>query len=140
MAGEQHVDVVRWIYDAINADDGAALGELLAADMVRHDLTDVIANSEGGAEVTNFLHMLREAMPDLHMKLEDAFESDGGRVAARVTLSGTHTGPFLGAEPGGKHVSFAAITLYRIEDGRAREAWSLVDWAGALRQMATIPG
>ncbi len=40
----------------------------------------MIANTEGGEAVTDFLHLLRQAMPDLHMELEDVFRV-GGRVA-----------------------------------------------------------
>jgi len=134
MSSDQDVDVVRRVYAAVNSNDVATLAEIFAPDMVRHDLTALIANSEGGEAVTDFLQMLRQAMPDLHMELEDVF-GDGGRVAARVTLTGTHNGTFLDAAPTGKKVSFPAITLYRIENGRVAEAWSLVDWAGALRQM-----
>ena len=134
MSSDEDVDVVRRVYAAVNSNDVASLAEIFAPDMVRHDLTSMIANSEGGEAVTNFLQMLRQAMPDLHMELEDVF-GDDGRVAARVTLTGTHEGAFLGAEPTGKRVSFPAITLYRIENARVAEAWSLVDWAGALRQM-----
>jgi steroid delta-isomerase-like uncharacterized protein len=135
MPADSDVDVVRSIYAAINRHDAAAQAALFAPGMVRHDLTAMIANAEGGQAVGNFLQMLRGAMPDLHMELEDAFSDGHGRVAARVTLTGTHEGEFLGAAPTGAQVSFAAITLYRIENGQAAEAWSLVDWSGALRQM-----
>ncbi len=40
----------------------------------------MIANSEGGEAVTDFLQMLRQAMPDPHMEFEDVFRV-GGRVA-----------------------------------------------------------
>ena len=44
----------------------------------------MIANSEGGEAVTDFLQMLRQAMPDPHMELEDVFRV-GGRVALRFS-------------------------------------------------------
>ena len=134
MTSDQDVDVVRRVYAAVNDNNVASLAELFAPDMVRHDLTAMIADSEGGEAVADFLQMLRQAMPDLHMELEDVF-GDGGRVAARVTITGTHARTFLGVEPTGMKVSFPAITLYRIDNGRVAEAWSLVDWAGAMGQI-----
>jgi steroid delta-isomerase-like uncharacterized protein len=134
MGASEHANLIRRVYEAVNADDRAALGELFAPDMVRHELTDLVAHSESGDAVTDFLGMLRRAIPDLHMNVEDVFSTDDGRVAARTTLTGTQRGEFLGRAPTGRRATFAAITLYRIEAGRIAEAWSLVDWAGALRQ------
>ena len=135
MSAEANADLVRRLYAAINANDHAAREQIFAPDMVRHDLAGMLGDVGSRGEVTNFLDGLRAAMPDLHMELEDVFGTDDGRAAARVTLTGTHQGEFLGAAPTGKRVSFPAITLYRIVDDRIAEAWSLVDWAGALRQM-----
>ena len=46
----------------------------------------MIANSEGDEAVTDFLQMLRQAMPDLHMELEDVF-GVGGRAAPLLFLA-----------------------------------------------------
>ena len=135
MPSSDDIELVRSIYAAINRNDLAKQAELFATDMVRHDLTAMIADAEGGQAVGDFLQTLRSAMPDLHMELEDAFSDGNGRVATRVTITGTHQGEFMGVSPTGAAVTFAAITLYRIEQGRAAEAWSLADWSGALRQM-----
>jgi steroid delta-isomerase-like uncharacterized protein len=135
MTADENADLVRRLYAAINANDHAARERMLAPDMVRHDLAGMLGEEGSREGVSNFLDRLREAMPDLHMEVEDVIATDDDRAAARATLTGTHQGEFLGAAPTGRRVSFAAITLYRIVDGRIAEAWSLVDWAGALRQM-----
>jgi steroid delta-isomerase-like uncharacterized protein len=135
MSQEQDLDLVHRIYAAVNQHDSNSLESYFAPDMVRHDLAGMLGESGSAGDVTNFLERLREAMPDLHMQVEDVLANDVGRVAARSTLSSTHKGEFLGAAPTDKRVVFAAITLYQIKEGRVAEAWSLVDWAGALRQM-----
>jgi steroid delta-isomerase-like uncharacterized protein len=135
MSAAEDVELVHRVYDTINRGDLGALHDLFAPDMVRHDLANLLGESGSSEDVSDFLTQLREALPDLHMEVEDAFATEDGRAAARATLSGTHKGEFLGAAPTGKKVSFAAITLYEIKDGRIAVAWSLVDWAGALRQM-----
>ena len=135
MPAQQDVELVHRIYGAINRGDFAALHELFAPEMVRHDLANLLGESGNSEDVTNFLEKLQEALPDLHMEVADVFATDDGRAAARATLFGTHEGEFLGAAPTGRKVSFAAITLYEIKNGRIAEAWSLVDWAGALRQI-----
>ena len=45
----------------------------------------------------------REAFPDLSIAVEDVMV-EGDRVAARVTMRGTHSGEFQGIEPTGKRV------------------------------------
>jgi len=45
----------------------------------------------------------REAFPDLSIAVEDVMV-EGDRVAARVTMRGTHRGEFQGIEPTGKRV------------------------------------
>lgn len=139
MTATDEAELIRTLYDAINRHDDAAVADRLAPDMVRHDLSDMVPEREGSAAVGDFLQMLHAAMPDLHMQVEDVFGTGDGRAAARTTLTGTHAGEFLGVAASGKRVSFNAITLYRIAGGRIAEAWSLVDWAGALAQMRGGP-
>lgn len=133
MPEHPNASLIRRLYDAVNANDGEALASYFTADMVRHDLTEMVPHSDGSEAVTDFLGMLRRAMPDLHMQLDDVVATDE-RAAGRVTLTGTHKGEFLGVAATGRRATFGAITMYRIEGGRIAEAWSLVDWAGALRQ------
>ena len=135
MPADEDASLVREIYAAINRHDLAALRDMFAQNMVRHDLAGMLGESNSSAGVTDFLAKLQEALSGLHMEVEDVFANDEGRVAAHATLSGTHEGEFLGAPPTGKKVIFSAITLYQVRDGRVAEAWSLVDWAGALQQM-----
>jgi steroid delta-isomerase-like uncharacterized protein len=135
MSARDDVELVRRLYAAINARDEVALERIFAPDVARHDLTDMVASSDRSGAVRGFLQSLREAMPDLHMELDDVFADGAGRAVARVTLTGTHEAPFLGVEPHGRRVTFAAISMYRIEGGCIAEVWSLVDWAGAVRQM-----
>lgn len=135
MTAAEHVELVRRLYAAINARDDRALQEIFAMSVVRHDLTDMVASSDGSGAVRGFLQSLHDAMPDLHMELDDVFADGAGRAVARVTLTGTQRWPFLGVPASGGRVEFAAISIYRIEGGRIAEVWSLVDWAGAVRQM-----
>lgn len=129
-------DLVRRVYAAVNAADDATLEALFVPGMVRHELTDMVAHAEGSGAVTDFLGMLRTAIPDLHMEVEDVFATEDGRVAARSTVSGTQRGEFMGEAPSGRRASFAAITLYRIEGGRLRKRghwWTGRGRCGSLR-------
>ncbi|MDQ3397300.1 MAG: ester cyclase [Deinococcota bacterium] len=52
-----------------------------------------------------FVAMLATAFPDLQVTLEDMI-AEGDKVVARVTVSGTHKGTFMGSIiPNGKQVT-----------------------------------
>jgi predicted ester cyclase len=51
--------------------------------------------------------------------------AEGDRVAARVTMRGTHLGEFDGIAPTGKRVEVRAIDIYRITDGKIVEHWAM---------------
>jgi steroid delta-isomerase-like uncharacterized protein len=68
----------------------------------------------------------REAFPDLHVTVEDLV-AEGDRVAARVTMRGTHQGVFQGLAPTGKRVEVRAMDMFRISDGKIVEHWGHAD-------------
>jgi len=59
----------------------------------------------------------RTAFPDLKINIDDIF-AEGGRVAFRWSVSGTHLGEWLDVSPTGNHVRATGITLFRIAGGR----------------------
>ncbi len=61
--------------------------------------------------------------------------SSGDKVVVRFTNSGTHTGPFMGAAPTGKHAAWQGIGLYTVTGGRISEAWLAEDIPSVLRQL-----
>ena len=65
---------------------------------------------------------------------------EGERVAVRIVLQGTHTGPGLGVAPTGRKVSIQGIIIVRIVDGQIVEGWNNYDQLGLLRQVGALPG
>ena len=45
----------------------------------------------------------------------------------------------MGIPPTGKQVSFEAIDILRIEDGRATDHWTVVDQLGLMQQLGVVP-
>lgn len=77
---------------------------------------------------------LTGAFPDLRIDVDDLF-AEGDRVVTRLTLRGTHQGPFRGIAPTGRRVRFTAIRIYRIADGAIVESWANQDSLGLLGQL-----
>ena len=61
------------------------------------------------------------------------------KVAAHMTLSGSHQGEFMGVPGTGKNISFSGVWLAHFSDGKYREQWVYFDALGMLQQMGAIP-
>ena len=57
------------------------------------------------------------------MNIEDLI-AEGDKVCVRMTLTGTHTGEYLGVAPTGKKIRIRNICIYRIVDGKIAEGWT----------------
>ncbi len=76
----------------------------------------------------------REAFPDLSVAVEGLMAEED-RVAARVTMRGTHRGEFQRIAPTGKRVEVSAIDMFRISGSKVVEHWGHADDpTGFLRQ------
>ena len=63
---------------------------------------------------------LYAAFPDWRVRrIQLVVEDD--RIAAHLRSSGTHTGPFRGLAPTGRHVNAAEFAFYRVVNGRITE-------------------
>ena len=59
-------------------------------------------------------------------------------VVERMTLRGTHLGEFMGVAPTGKAVSWTAIAIYRLEEGRIAECWVEPNLLGLALQTGVV--
>lgn len=80
----------------------------------------------------------REAFPDLRMVIQELLIQED-LAAARMTLSGTHEGPWAGADPTGKEVSMSLMMFFRFEDDKMVELWESDDQLGFRQQLGILP-
>ncbi len=133
-----HAATMRRFYDLINAGDVDGFGELLADDFVEHEETPGLAPTKEG--VKDFFKMFIAAFPNLRMDAEDVLVS-GDKVVARVRVTGTHEGEFMGMPATGKSIDVQAIDIVRFDDdGPAREHWGVFDVMGMMQQLGAVPG
>ncbi|MFD3406595.1 ester cyclase [Kribbella sp. NPDC058693] len=78
---------------------------------------------------------LLSAFPDWHWRLDDLL-TDGTRIAARLTTTGTHEGPYDEFAPTHRTVTASEFAHYRITDGRFTEVWFLSDRESVRRQLS----
>ncbi len=85
-----------------------------------------------------FIATFETAFPRYELALEDLLaESD--KVAARLTIRGTHRGEFRGAAPTGREVTFSAIIIYQIADGKIARHWLASDTLSVAQQVGLVP-
>ncbi len=128
----------RWFEEVWNGGRTDLIDELRAPDTQATGLGDAGSMSRGDAPFRVFYSNLKEAFPDLHIRIDDML-AEGDKVAVRLTLAGTHMGPALGPLPTGNRVEFGGIIIARIQDGRIAEAWNSLDQWAILKQIGAVP-
>jgi steroid delta-isomerase-like uncharacterized protein len=132
-----HSASIQRLYDLINAGDIDGFGRQLADDFVEHDELPGLPPTKAG--VVQYFQMSLAAFPDFRMDVEDVIAS-GDKAVARVRLTGTHKGEFMGMPATGKPVAVNLIDIIRFgDDGLAREHWGVVDQLAMMQQLGAIP-
>jgi len=73
----------------------------------------------------------------MHGDIEDEIAEDD-KVVARVTMHGRHLGEFLGRQPTGKEFAAKQIHIWRIQEGKVIEHWSVRDDLGQALQLGLL--
>lgn len=127
--------VRRW-FQVWNTGDLAIAEEIFATDFVNHD-----PNRPEATDFENYKAWVvenRTAFPDFHVEVHDMI-AEGGKVASRWTVTGTHKGVFSGVPPTGRQVTVTGMNIHRLADGKIEEAWWSYDMFGMLQQLGVIP-
>ena len=83
--------------------------------------------------------MFRAAFSDLRFDAEDVIVS-GDRAWARVHVTGTNDGEFMGMPATGKSIDVPAVDMIRFnDDGTAAEHWGVSDTMTMMQQLGVVP-
>ena len=128
--------VVRRIYEAFSQNNLDVLDDLIASDFTDHNPNP--GQGPGLEGLKQFISSMHTVLYGLQNDVEDMV-AEGDKVVARLRISGTHQGEFLGIAPTGKQVTFTGIDILRIAEGKVVEHWGNVDELGMLQQLGAIP-
>jgi steroid delta-isomerase-like uncharacterized protein len=128
-----HTDTIihRWFEEVWNRGREDAIDEMMSEDTVTHGLE---AEIRGPAAFKPFYRKFRAAFPDMRITVEDVLV-DGDMIAARCSVTGTHTGPGLPVPAGGKPANFTGMCIARVKDGKLIEGWNNFDFLSLYRQI-----
>ena len=113
------------------------IDEFVTDDVVDHE-EGMPGQPEGKEGVAFFVNAMREAFSDIEAKMNQSLES-GDMAAAQMTLTGKHTGDFMGVPASGKSFEVECMDIIRIEDGKCAEHWGVTDMLSLMQQIGAVP-
>jgi predicted ester cyclase len=127
--------VRRYLQEVLSDGNLQRIDEMVSPDFV--DSTPVSGSSKRGpAVVRESQGRVRGLFQSIRYRLDDLV-AEGDRVVARYTVQAVRRPPEDSSEAarGAKDVEVIGISIFRIEEGRIREAWIVNDQIQLFRQL-----
>ncbi len=135
MSVEENKRIIRRYQEIYNSNNLDALDEVVSKDLLTPKIMPGIPTGIEGAKAAH--RIMLAGFPDYQTSIDDLF-AEGDKVAARITMSGTNTGSFMGIPPTGKYVSFTGIYIARLVNGKIVEHWGEEDGVSLLQQLGVL--
>lgn len=137
MSVEANKLAMRRFTEFINTAD-QNLGEELIAEDAQFWVPGRPESMRGLAGYMNVLGMMRSGFSDVQWSLEETI-AEGDKIAARLTMRGTHDGTFFGVPATGRKIEVRAMNFYRLAGGKFVEEYGQPDLLGLLQQIGAVP-
>lgn len=135
MSIEENKAIVRRYQEIYNSNNLDALTEVVSEELSTPKIMPGIPSGIGGAKAAH--QIMLAGFPD-YQTIIDELIAEGDNVIARITMSGTHTGSFMGIPATGKYVEFTGIYIARIANGKIVEHWGEEDGVSLLTQLGVL--
>jgi len=131
--------MVQSMYDGIStaSDVGAMLDEHVTEDFVEHEEMPGMPAASGRDQAEQQISMLQRAFSDLRFNVEDMIQ-EGTKVVARATVTGTHTGEFMGIPASGNKVDFKVIDIFDFRNDKISAHWGVTDSGAMMMQIGAM--
>lgn len=134
MSFKKNKTLVLQFYEEVWGEGNLAFAkEVFHENYIRHDLRagHPVAGAAGQMQIAGDF---RKAFSDLEIQIDLVF-GDDEYIAARWTMTGTHTGAWGDIQPTHKKASFSGVNLFRFENGKVMEIWNHRDDLGLYQQL-----
>jgi steroid delta-isomerase-like uncharacterized protein len=143
MAAEEHKELARrYLEEVWSRGNVAAIDDILSPNYQLRVLQGTSGHEDrvthGVQGVKQSVAMYHQAFSDLQITPQ-ALIAEGDRVVVEWTALATHSGAFRGIPPTGKQLSYAGITIYRVEGSKIAEEVYLGDRLGLWQQLGLVP-
>ena len=131
-------ELIQEFYDEILSKGNMdAIDDLVTDDVVDHE-QGLPGQPEGKEGVRFFVNTMREAFSDLKATVGPSVES-GDMASAEITITGRHTGEFMGVAATDKSFEIKSVDIVRFEDGKCAEHWGVTDTMALMQQIGAVP-
>jgi len=135
MSEKENTQLAEQAISALNAHDLDRYVKLLDNSYVGES---ELANQVRGPEaVRQMLEGYFKAFPDLHFETEQVLTS-GDYIVARVRLSGTHQGNFMGIAPTRKTINIQSCNVVQVRNGKVIRSRVYSDNARLFEQLGVL--
>ena len=134
---EQNKQIVSQFFETLDRQDTEMMDQLVSSTNYSLHFSGMPPMDWNGNK-KEFLDPFAKAFPDLHRNIVDMV-AEGDKVAVSVNVTGTYKGEFQGIPATGKQVSFTAMDMLTISDGKITEEWATADMMGLMQQIGAIP-
>jgi len=139
MSLEENKAIVRKMIEAENKHNPALLDEFIDSDFVDEPNTPI--ELKGLDSYKKFEAAFIKGFPDFNEKIMD-ISAEEDKVWVWLSVTGTHTGEWdlfgIPLPPTGKKVTFSAVNVWRIADGKVVERKSLRDMLDFFHKLSLI--
>lgn len=128
----------KWFDEVWNNGRTETIDELMVEDAVVHGLSNETGDDLiGPAAFREFHSAFYNAFPGIKVSVDDTV-AEGDKVAARCTVTATHTGHTLGFSATQRPVSISGMAIVRVKDGKIVEAWNSFDFLTLYQQLGVL--
>jgi predicted ester cyclase len=124
--------VQRFVDEVFNAGNTAAIADFC------------VPGSMFAGGIEGQIKVMKMGFPDNHFTIDEIL-AEGNKIAIRVTIHGTNTGPFVGlpafgrleipVPPTGRSVSASGMMIFTVSDGKIVSFARELDQIGMLQQL-----
>ena len=137
---EDSIRFVKYVIDALNTGDTSRVSEFISPIYFNHEsqMDPVRAKMRGPQEFIDTVVNLRKAISDIHYELVESIASNE-KVVSIVSVRGKHTGSFFGfISPSGNKISYQAVHIFTIGDGKITEHRAIRDDLALMYQLGVV--
>jgi steroid delta-isomerase-like uncharacterized protein len=127
----------RWFDSIWNQGRVEVADELLAPGAILHETAVGSDATQTADDFKTMARVLRRAIPDIKFRVDQTVQS-GDLAVARLTVTGTHSGPGLGFPASGRSFRITGMAMIRLSGDRTVEGWSNFDMLGLYEQLGAV--
>ncbi|GAB4458736.1 MAG: hypothetical protein OHK0029_20330 [Armatimonadaceae bacterium] len=126
-----------WIEEVWNKKRPEVIDELFAPHCKAHGMGPDGTDRTGPEGFKSAYATFCGAFPDLQITLAPVV-ANGDLVAGHLLCTGTHQGEHLGVPATHQPITFTAMTIARIENGKIVEGWNCIDLLSIFQQVGAM--